>query len=607
MTELVGQTAAQALTGLPPGASRVGHTLIAECPDGGRREAQLGLDGTVRGVHDFPAAVVAALGAEALGFHVPDAVLLALRRFSGGTPAPAAEALPAVLTAGGVRAVPLWTRFDADGGQLRAYTLVEGGLVLLRLDVAGRLAGVGMQNGLLGLTELDREDRTRERLAERHDTPLQAQTLGEALAHTRATGAGVLALRLEHTDPHRVSLVCETPVDRRAPWVPHLGGEGRPEGTETRRALATYTLTDPWRVDPADLGPVAPSLLNPVALSVLASSLVHPGRPTPPSPLDRRIARAALDALLARIPAGAAALPEDAFTSKLAPLRRRQHPDHFTRAGLETLIAGLAPAPAAGEPPPLIPQARQALTAAMVPGRPLMAAVQAGVEGALLVASPLAQLQTEPDRWRRFFVITGTGTPVATAVLAVDTDDQDSILDHVLLEGGAAQAQLAALAPALQGPDRSRQAALVSAAALAESLGAQLRAGLGDPAALAGSLRPRPGDAAKVFRADVAGAIDAAQSQSWDAGRVRIRPQSDQTALQVSVCPAGLLAQGGPLARPFPGAYRALAEYLEPSRTWATWVHHAPGKTKGLRYDGLVWVDDHWAWFPKPWRALPSR
>jgi hypothetical protein len=96
-------------------------------------------------------------------------------------------------------------------------------------------------------------------------------------------------------------------------------------------------------VDPADLGQGGTPLLTPVQLSVLGGVLVHPGRPTPPSNLDRRVARAAFAAVLGRLPAGSGVLPDEAFTSRLAPLRRRQHPDHFTRAGLEVLLASLAP------------------------------------------------------------------------------------------------------------------------------------------------------------------------------------------------------------------------------------------------------------------------
>ncbi len=607
MTELVGLPAAQALSRLPEGALRAAHTLVVNGPDGGRTEAQLGLDATVRSVHSFPPEVVQEHGDAGQRYQLPDAVAMVLRRYSGVEPAPASRAVPEILTAGGVRAVSLWTRFEPDGGQLRAYTLVEGGLVLLRLAPDGTLAGVGMQNGLLGYLAMDREDRERPQLPERHPEPVHAQTLGAALAHARAARAGVLALRLTDRDPGRVSLVCEVPQALRAPWVPHLGGVGRPPGTETVRELRTYRLADPWSLDPAGLGPDDAELLSPTALSGLGGVLVHPGRPTPPSDLDRRVARACFSALLDRILPGDAALPDDAFSSRLAQLRRQRQPEHFTRAGLEALVARLGPEPQRPEPAGLLPQARASLERALVPGRPLMAAIQAGVQGALLAASPIVQLRTGPDRWRRFFAITGTGTPVAVTVLAVDTDDRDGILGHALLEGGAAQAQLDALAPLVATPETARQAAMLSAAALEESLAAQLHAGMADPEALAASLRPRAGDAHKVFRADVADAIDAAQTESWTHGKVRIRVQSHQTDIRVNVAPAGMLAQDSPLVRPFPQAYRALSEYLEPSRVWATWVHHAPGVAQGMRYDGLVWVDDHWAWFPKPWRALKHR
>ena len=31
-----------------------------------------------------------------------------------------------------------------------------------------------------------------------------------------------------------------------------------------------------------------------------------------------------------------------------------------------------------------------------------------------------------------------------------------------------------------------------------------------------------------------------------------------------------------------------------------------PGEAHGMAHDGLVYLDDHWAWFPKPWRVLSS-
>ena len=41
---------------------------------------------------------------------------------------------------------------------------------------------------------------------------------------------------------------------------------------------------------------------------------------------------------------------------------------------------------------------------------------------------------------------------------------------------------------------------------------------------------------------------------------------------------------------------------LLPGRIWAAWRYVTPGRTAGLSYDGLTWCDDHWAWFPKPYR-----
>lgn len=44
----------------------------------------------------------------------------------------------------------------------------------------------------------------------------------------------------------------------------------------------------------------------------------------------------------------------------------------------------------------------------------------------------------------------------------------------------------------------------------------------------------------------------------------------------------------------------AEGETLMAGRIWVAWRYVVPGRTAGLSYDGLVWCDDHWAWFPKP-------
>lgn len=52
----------------------------------------------------------------------------------------------------------------------------------------------------------------------------------------------------------------------------------------------------------------------------------------------------------------------------------------------------------------------------------------------------------------------------------------------------------------------------------------------------------------------------------------------------------------------FPGGYRSLTDVV-PDRIWIAWKYVVPGQTSGMAYDGLVWLDDRFVWFPKPWRV----
>ena len=53
----------------------------------------------------------------------------------------------------------------------------------------------------------------------------------------------------------------------------------------------------------------------------------------------------------------------------------------------------------------------------------------------------------------------------------------------------------------------------------------------------------------------------------------------------------------------FPGGYKQLTDVV-PGRIWLAWKYVRPGETMGMAYDGLVWLDDRFAWFPKAWRLL---
>jgi len=78
----------------------------------------------------------------------------------------------------------------------------------------------------------------------------------------------------------------------------------------------------------------------------------------------------------------------------------------------------------------------------------------------------------------------------------------------------------------------------------------------------------------------------------------------DQTDLRIGAAFAKDFATENARIRPFPGGYRDVARYLLPDRIWIVWEHVTPGAKDGILFDGLVAIDDHFAWFPKPWRVL---
>ncbi|WP_431287230.1 Imm49 family immunity protein [Roseateles chitinivorans] len=157
--------------------------------------------------------------------------------------------------------------------------------------------------------------------------------------------------------------------------------------------------------------------------------------------------------------------------------------------------------------------------------------------------------------------------------------------------------------PAVPAPAR----ALASIALISEQvrplLGALNRDATG---AIAAQLRPRPGDYAAVFHPEAVAAAREAYEAMWTSRPPAVRRASATSRLVIQAAPAGMLGDDNALSGPFPTGYRPLVPLLDPHRIWVTWQVIEPGHDAGMRYDGLVWVDDHWTWFPKPFRALAA-
>jgi hypothetical protein len=117
-------------------------------------------------------------------------------------------------------------------------------------------------------------------------------------------------------------------------------------------------------------------------------------------------------------------------------------------------------------------------------------------------------------------------------------------------------------------------------------------------------LHPRDEDYAKVFVGEAAARARNVYQALWEGGLRWPRPSPAQTEIRSVAAPAGMFTWRNELSERFPGGYQGIADALDPHRVWLAWEYVEPGKPSGVSFDGLVWVDDHWVWFPKPYRYL---
>ncbi|MCA9544096.1 MAG: hypothetical protein KC613_06880 [Myxococcales bacterium] len=158
----------------------------------------------------------------------------------------------------------------------------------------------------------------------------------------------------------------------------------------------------------------------------------------------------------------------------------------------------------------------------------------------------------------------------------------------------------ASAAPAAQAKGLDFPGTAEGAKALLESL---LAPGA-DHIALSKALQPRPEDYAKVFKGAAAEQAKAGYSAPWAAGAIVVKPKPGQTALKLAQATSEQLAAGAPEAGEFPGGYGKIKDHFQPGFTWYRFKFVEPGQDLGMAFDGLVYVGDHWALFPKPWRVI---
>lgn len=123
------------------------------------------------------------------------------------------------------------------------------------------------------------------------------------------------------------------------------------------------------------------------------------------------------------------------------------------------------------------------------------------------------------------------------------------------------------------------------------------------PEILVEKLCPRDADYAAVFVGDAAGRARDGYAAMWQ-NPPEALGKASQAQVRAFAAEADALGTDNEFSREFPGGYRQIAAQLHDDKIWLVWKHTDPGTDTGMSYDGLVWLRDHWAWFPKPWRVL---
>ncbi len=86
---------------------------------------------------------------------------------------------------------------------------------------------------------------------------------------------------------------------------------------------------------------------------------------------------------------------------------------------------------------------------------------------------------------------------------------------------------------------------------------------------------------------------------------IAIAPKPGQSEILIWHTRTDELMAGSDMLANFPGGYKRVSEFMNPGYPLVRFKFVAPGEELGMAYDGLFWVNGHWAWMPKPWRMLP--
>ncbi len=141
-----------------------------------------------------------------------------------------------------------------------------------------------------------------------------------------------------------------------------------------------------------------------------------------------------------------------------------------------------------------------------------------------------------------------------------------------------------------------------SEAAARELLAQFLQPGA-DLVELTWALVASPEDIRAVYKEPLASRMIAVYGEKLTRG-IKIGPKPGQSELLLWRSTTDALIAGDPVLEYFPGGYARVLEHMNPGFPVVRFKFVEPGEELGMAFDGLFWVNGHWAWMPKPWRML---
>jgi hypothetical protein len=126
--------------------------------------------------------------------------------------------------------------------------------------------------------------------------------------------------------------------------------------------------------------------------------------------------------------------------------------------------------------------------------------------------------------------------------------------------------------------------------------------------AMTKALRPTSADYQAVFVGEHAEKLEKAYDLLWNNTKAKIGASPENSEIKIwKTTSDDMKAWTGDAKEGWPGGYQKVGEWLKPGVTWWRWKYTKPGEELGMAFDGLVFVNGHWAWFPRPWRALEEQ